>query len=382
MVGVVPSGFRLRLENFQDGPSLNDIYTPVGDYNEPAFYAGRTPVGALKAIGYLKPQVTLEGARQDMDRVSRQLTADYPNANTNVRANLVSLKEAMVGDVRGPLLVLLGAVFFVLLISCVNVSNLLLARSTAREREFAIRAAVGGGQWRIIRQLLTESILLALVGGTMGLILAQFGTAAALATLPHTIPRVEEIGLDFRVLLFTIAVSVVAGCSFGLAPALKLRQSNLAIALKESGRSIATSRSRTQRMFVIAEMALALVLLVSAGLMVRTLVVLWRLDPGFNPHGVMSFSIAPQASLSKENAAAVRAFVRQVHDTIASTPGAQSVSLSVASSPMEDDYDEHFWFAGRPKPAHPGEQPMSLIYVVEPDYLQNVPDLVETRPLF
>jgi predicted permease len=370
VVGVVPSSFRLRVENFQDGPTLNDIYTPIGEYNDPGFYADRAAGWGMKAIGRLKPGVTFEMAREDMDRVSRELTARYPDADSNEKANLVPLKDAMVGDMRGPLLILLGAVFFVLLISCVNVSNLLLARSTSREREFAIRIAVGGGQWRITRQLLTESILLALAGGGMGLLLAQFGTAAALATVPHTMPRAEEIGLDFRVLLFTTVSSILAGALFGLAPALKLRNANLAGALREVGRSIVGSRNRTQRLFVIAEMALALVLLAGAGLMVRTLFALWRLDPGFNPRGVITFSIAPQPSLVNESPAAIRAFLRQVHDELASTPGVKAVSLSSASSPMENDYDWHIWFAGRAKPAHPGELPMSLVYVVEPDYLK------------
>ena len=320
----------------------------------------------------LKPGVTFEVARQDMSRVSRELTAAYPDTDSNETANLVPLREAMVGGVSGPLLVLLVAVFFVLLISCVNVSNLLLARSTARQREFAIRIAVGGGQWRIVRQLLTESIVLALVGGALGLVLSQFGTSGALAIVPKSIPRAEEIGLDFRVLLFTFAASLLAGCAFGLAPALKLRHANLAGALRESGRSITTSHSRTQRAFVIAEMALALVLLVGAGLMVRTLFVLWRLDPGFNPRGVMAFSIAPEDSFTKQNPTAIRASLRQIHDRLATTPGVESVSLSLASSPMEDDYDWHIWFAGRPRPAHPGEMPMSLIYVVEPDYIKTM----------
>lgn len=372
VIGIVPSGFRLRVENFQDGPTVNDVYTPIGEYNDPGFYADRGAGWGMKAIGRLKPGVAFEVAREDMDRVSRQLTANYPDADSNEKANLVPLKEAMVGDMRGPLLILLGAVFFVLLISCVNVSNLLLARSTSREREFAIRVAVGGGQWRITRQLLTESILLAVVGGAIGLLLAQFGTAAALAAVPHTVPRAEEIGLDLRVLLFTTVASVLAGAMFGLAPALKLRNANLAGALRETGRSIAGSRNRTQRLFVIAEVALALVLLVGAGLMVRTLFALWRLDPGFNSRGVITFSIAPQPSLLDESPASIRAFLRQVHDELASSPGVKTLSLSSASSPMEDDYDWHIWFAGRPKPAHPGELPMSLVYVVEPDYLKTL----------
>jgi len=271
---------------------------------------------------------------------------------------------------RGPLLVLLGAVFFVLLIACVNISNLLLARSTAREREFAIRIAVGGGQGRIVRQLLTESILLALVGGLLGLLLAQFGTAAALAAVPHTIPRAEDVQLDLRVLLFNAVASILAGAAFGLAPAMRLRRANLAGALRETGRSIAGSQHRTQRVFVIAEMALALVLLVGAGLMVRTLFTLWQLDPGFQARGVMAFSIAPPDSLTKESAAGVRAFLRRVHESLARTPGVTEATISVASSLMQDDYDWHIWFAGRPKPAHPGDLPMSLIYVVEPEYLK------------
>ncbi len=370
VVGVVPSTFHLRVENFQGDSTVNDIYTPVGQYDEPRFYDDRGAGWGMKAMGRLKPGVPFEAARQDMARVSRELTAKYPEANSNEMSNLVPLKEAMVGDMRGPLLVLLGAVFFVLLISCVNISNLLLARSTAREREFAIRIAVGGGQGRIVRQLLTESILLAIVGGLLGLLLAQFGTVAALAAVPHTIPRAEDVTLDWRVFLFNAVASVLAGAAFGLAPALRLRRTNLAGALRETGRSIAGSHHRTQRAFVIAEMALALVLLVGAGLMVRTLFALWELNPGFQPQGVMAFSIAPQASLIQESPAGVRAFLRRVHECLAGTPGVADATLSMASSPMQDDYDWHIWFAGRPKPAHPGDLPMSLIYVVEPEYLK------------
>lgn len=369
VVGVVPSTFLLRLENFLDGSRPNDIYTPIGEYNEPRFYDDRAAGWGMKAIGKLKPGVTLPVARQDMDLVSRQLGDAFPKIDSNQQANLVPLKEAMVGDTRGPLLLLFGAVLLVLLISCVNVSNLLLARSTFREREFAVRIAVGGGQWRIVRQLLTESVLLALVGGSLGLLLAQFGTAAALAMAPQDLPRVEEIHVDLRVLLFTLATSLLAGAAFGLAPGLKLRGVNLAASLKQAGRSVSLSRSRTQRTFVITEVALALVLTIGAGLMVRSLMILWRLDPGFNPRGVATFSIAPSSSLLKQEPAAIRAFLRHVHQQLAATPGVEAVSLSSASSPMADDYDWTIWFAGRPKPAHLNELPMSLVYVVEPDYL-------------
>lgn len=372
IVGVVPSIFRLRIQNFQRGTSLNDIYTPIGEYNEPQFYANRGAGWGMDAIGRLKPGVTLEAARSDMERVSRELTAAYPDVDSNEHANLVPLREEMVGSMRLPLLVLLGAVTFVLLISCVNVANLLLARSTAREREFAIRLAIGAGQWRIIRQLLTESLLLGAIGGAFGLLLAQFGTDAALAAVPYTVPRAEEIGLDFHVLLFTTVASLAAGTVFGLAPALKMRRANPGMALKEGGRTFAAARSRTQKVFVVVEMALALVLLVGAGLMIRTLFALWRLDPGFNPTGVMTFSISPHPSLSKETPSAIRAFFRQVHEQLASIPGVDSVSLNAAASPMGSDTEWYIWFAGRPKPPHVTDLPMAIAYVVEPDYLKTL----------
>ncbi len=372
IIGVVPSNFHLRIENFQDSTSLNDIYTPVGEYNEPEFYADRGAGWGLKAIGRLKPGVTLEQARQDMDRVSSQLAATYPDVDHNETANLIPLKEEMVGDMRPVLLILLGAVVLVLLISCVNVANLLLARSTSRQREFAIRLAVGAGQMRIVRQLLTESILLALIGGGLGLLLANFGTAAAIAAVPRTIPRAEEVRLDARVLLFTVCVSLAAGLVFGLAPALKTRRAKIAGALKESGRTVAGTRSRTQGIFVVLEIAMALVLLVGAGLMIRTLFVLWGVDPGFNPRGVLTFAISPQPSLQKETPAAIRAFFRQIHDRLVSAPGVKAASLTSGSTPMEDDYDWHFWFAGRPRPQHVTDMPMSLVYVVEPDYLKTL----------
>lgn len=368
VIGVVPASFRLRIQNFQRGTPLNDIYTPIGEFNEPHFYADRGAGWGMDAIGRLKPGVTLEQARGDMDRVSRELTAAYPDFDSNEKANLVPLKEQMVGDMRPVLLVLLGAVVFVLLISCVNVANLLLARSTSRQREFAIRLAVGAGQMRVIRQLLTESILLAPIGGGLGLFIARFGTAAAIAAVPQTVPRAEEIGLDLRVLVFTLFVSLAAGIVFGLAPALKTRRAKIGGDLKESGRTVAGTRSRTQGLFVILEIAMALVLLVGAGLMIRTLFALWRLDPGFNPRGVMSFSISPHAPLSKENPAAIRAFFRQMHDQLASAPGVKAASLSWAASPMGSDTDIYFWLVGRPKPAHLTDLPMTLMYVVEPDY--------------
>ncbi len=365
VIGVVPASFRLRMQNFH---KANDVYTPIGEFNEPHFYADRGTPWGMDVIGRLKPGVTLGQARDDMERVSRQLTAAYPALDSNQKANLIPLKEEMVGNMRPLLLLLLGAVGLVLLIACVNVANLLLARSTSRQREFAIRLAVGAGQMRIVRQLLTESVLLAVLGGGLGLLLAKFVTAAAIAAVPQTLPRAEEIGLDWRVLLFTALLSLAAGLVFGLAPALQTRRANLGAALKESGRSLAGKRSRAQRIFVVLEMAMALVLLVGAGLMVRTLFVLLRVDPGFDPRGVMTFDVSLPAALKQESPAAIRAFFRQMQDKVASAPGVEAASLSWGASPMEGDSERYFGIVGRPKPAHLTDLPMAIAYVVQPEY--------------
>ncbi len=368
VIGVVPSNFRFQYY----GRSHTDIYTPIGEWREPQFYANRVAGWGLAAVGHLKPGVTLGQARSDMDRVARQLAVTYPDVDSNVTTNLIPIKEVLVGDVRPVLLILLAAVGLVLLIACVNVANLLLARSTSRQREFAIRAAVGAGQMRIVRQLLTESTLLALIGGGLGLLIAKFGTAAAIAAMPQSMPRAEEIGLDLRVLLFTVLISIAAGIVFGVAPAVRTRHVDIAGDLKESARTVARSRNRTQSVFVVLEMAMALVLLIGAGLMIRTLFVLWGADPGFDPHNVMTFSVSSPSSLLKENPSAIRAFFRQMHNKLASTPGVQAVSLSYGADPMNGDDELYFWFPGRPRPAHVADLPMALAYIVEPEYLRTL----------
>ena len=370
IVGVVPSSFHLRIQNFQRGGPMNEVYVPVGEYNEPKFYGERGAGWGLDAIGRLKPGVTLEQAREDMNRVSSDLTAAYPDVNSGKKANVLTLKDEMIGDMRPILFVLLGAVAFVLLISCVNVANLLLARSTARQNEFAIRIALGAGQHRVIRQLLTESLLLSLIGGALGLLVAKFGTTAALAAVPRTLPRSEDIGLDPRVLLFTLALSILAGIIFGLMPAWKASQGSVSRQLIESGRALAGVRGSAQSVFVIGELAMALVLLIGAGLMIRTLVGLWGSDPGFNPKNILTLELSGPASYKAGSADSIRSAYRQIHDKLASTPGVESVSFSWGAHPMGSDNEDFFWFIGRPKPANPGDFPMTIEYDVEPDYLK------------
>ena len=372
IIGVIPASFRLNIQNFQTA----DIYEPIGEEIDPQFHQ-RDSFWGTDAIGLLKPGVTLEQAREDMKRVNAGLAAAYPDVNANIKANIVPMKEHIVGQIRPVLLILLGAVGFVLLIACVNVANLLLARSTSRQREFSIRAALGAGQTRIVRQLLIESVFLSVIGGVLGLAIAKWGTVAALAAAPKgsfmpTIPRAEEIGLDFRVVLFTFSVSVLTGIFFGLVPAFRMARKNLGNTLKDTARSISGHRSRIQALFVVGEMAMALVLLVGAGLMLRTLMQLWGLSPGFDPHNVVNFGITPPPSLAKKSPDAIRAGLRQIGSTIRAVPGVDSISLSWGATPMQSDNEKGFITEGQQPTLRQADLPFTLDYVVEPGYLKTM----------
>jgi predicted permease len=327
----------------------------------------RTSLG-MDAVGRLTPGITLEQAKSDMSGVAAHLSEVYPDVDKNSGVTLVSLKENVVGNIRPFLLVLLAAVGFVLLISCANVANLLLARSTGRTRELAVRTALGASPRRLVRQLLTESILLSLAGGALGLFIAAWSTRAAIRVRPEALPRAEEIHLDGRVLLFTLAASVLAGILFGLVPAFKTSRTQIHETLKESGRGGSGARHRTQTIFVAVEMALALVLLVGAGLMVRSLARLWNTDPGFDPRNVVSFNLASSQPFGV-TPAAIRAAYRQLHEAISAVPGVRAVSLTVGSLPMSDDSELPFWTEGEAKPPSQLEMKQSLFYAVQADYL-------------
>jgi putative ABC transport system permease protein len=362
IVGVIPADFHYTGINFQQ----SDVYTPIGQWNDPTFRNRRAGMGTF-AVGRLKPGVTFEQAKSDLEALGRHLAEQYPDVDKDTGIALVPLKQAVVGDIRPTLLVLMAAVGFVLLIACVNVANLSLARSTGRTHEFAIRMALGAGQGRMVRQLLTESLLLALAGGGLGLLLASWGLQGALKALPQALPRAEEVHLDGLVLLFTLAASVLAGILFGLAPALKTSRADLQETLKEGGRGLSGARHRAQRVFVVAEMALALVLLAGAGLMIRSLVKLWSVNPGFDPHNVLTFLISfPSRTESPE---VVRATWRQLHDSLKAVPGVQAASIDASSIPMASESDLPFWLEGQPKPSSQAEMKITLFYIVEPDYL-------------
>ncbi|HZE68239.1 MAG TPA: ABC transporter permease [Pyrinomonadaceae bacterium] len=360
IIGVIPASFNL-VRNI-------DVYVPIGQWNNPALRSRSVALG-LHGIGRLKPGVTIEQAQADLDRVMRNLAAAYPETNRGNGAKLISLEETLVGDIRPILWTLLGAVAFVLLIACVNVSNLMLARSTGRTRDFAIRAALGASQWRLLRQSLIESLLLALVGGGLALVVAGWGTKAALSLLPTMLPRAEEVGLDTRVLIFAVAISLITGILSGLAPALKTSQWHLTETLKEGGRGASSGRGRAQGIFVAVEMALALVLLIGAGLMIRSLTALWNVDPGFRSDNVLTFGLNLPPALQTASPNTVRTALRDLSDKLGSMPGVRAVSFSAGGVPLQGEDDLFFWLEDRPKPASQSEMNMALVYRVEPGYL-------------
>jgi predicted permease len=365
VVGVIPARFHLSLPSFRDG----EIFVPAGQWNNPLLLNRGAGLG-FHGIARLKPGVTVEQARADMDVVSQNLAAAFPDTDKGIGANLKPLKQQMVGYVRPLLLVLLAAVGFVLLIACLNVANLMLARSTVRAREFAIRAALGATQARVVRQLLAESVLLGLTGGATGLLFASLGTRAALATLPSTLPRADQIGLDTHVLIFTAGTAILAGILFGLTPALKMSRGATSETLKEGGRSSTGTRHRAQRVFVVAEMAMALVLLAGAGLMVRSLVRLWQVDPGFDPRHVMSFGLTPPPSVLTASADGIRAHFRELNRRLGAIPGVEAVAQTSGAMPLDSDDEQLFWLEGQAKPAHDNDMNWAIAYIVDPDYLK------------
>lgn len=361
VIGVLPASFNLRAA---------DVFVPIGQWNIPALENRGAALG-LHGIGRIKPGVTFAQAQADLNRVASNLAAAYPDTNKANGAKLIPLRERLLGDVGPTLWTLLGAVGFVLLIACVNVSNLMLARSTGRTREFAIRAALGAGRGRLLRQLLTESTLLALAGGALGLLLAAWGTKSALAALPLAIPRASEVSLDTRVLIFTVLVSLLTGLLSGLAPALKTSEWRLANGLKEGKRS-APSRSRLQSALVAVEMALALVLLVGAGLMVRSLAALWNVDPGFRAENVLTFGLSLPPSMGNASPEAIRAALRELNVRLHATPGLEDAAFTDGTIPLQGENDRFFWRSDQPKPASQSEMNLSLVYVVGSNYLQTM----------
>jgi predicted permease len=358
VIGILPSDFRFR--------GQADVYAPLGQWRSVVLYDRENHPG-LHVVGRLKRGVTMAAAQAEMASIARALAQKYPKTNAGEGATVVGMKDDMVGYIRPTLLLLMGAVGFVLIIACANVANLLLARSSARSREFAIRVALGAGRQRVVRQLLTESVLLALGAALFGLLLASWGTRLVLAAVPDTLPRSQEIGLDPYVLLFTLLVSISTGILFGLAPAFHSSRVNPQDSLKEGARGSGGGRHRAEGLFVVVEVGLAVVLLAGAGLMIQSIWRLWRVDTGFNPHNVLTTQVALSPTVLA-SPAGIRLAYRQLLDRVASIPGVQSASITDLIPLSGDDDEISFWLGKGPQP--PEDQMSSaLYYITTPDYL-------------
>ncbi|HXF39723.1 MAG TPA: ABC transporter permease [Blastocatellia bacterium] len=332
VVGVMPEGFQFPVQN----EPVELWSTIAGEASGEDPMTSHRGAHYMNAIARLKPGVTIEQARADLETIAGRLEQQYPDTNSHRGVFIESALESLVTDVRLALLVILGAVGCVLLIACANVANLLLARARSRHKEMAIRAALGASRLRVMRQLLTESIFLAILGGSIGLLLALWGTSLLVSIIGNDVPRSAEIGIDGRVLGFTLLVSLLTGVVFGLVPALHSSKTDLTESLKEGGRgSTEGSRRNTMRgALVIIEVAIAVVLLAGAGLLIQSLLRLQHVNPGFNPKNVLSFSLGlPEVKYSTQKQID---FFNEIISRIESLPGVQAAS-AVLPLPLGSD---------------------------------------------
>jgi putative ABC transport system permease protein len=360
VVGVMSPGFSILDKSV-------DVWSTVGFAP-----AARTPRGRwIGVIGRVKDGVSMAQAQEDMARVHTELTRRFPDFNSGWTANVVPLRQQLTGEVRPALFVMLGAVGFVLLIACANVGNLVLARATARQRELAVRAALGAARGRLIRQLLAESMLLSLLGAAAGLVLAWSATIALRTTVAERLPiaRLEQVGIDGKVLLFTLAAALVSAFIFGIAPALTSAGVKLTDTLKDGGRSGSAARgARIRSAFVVLEMALALVLLVGAGLLMRSFVTLLRVDPGFDSSRTMTVKVSIP-TLKYTNAAQQQAFFTQLFERLDALPGVTAAG-GTSFLPMNGlGSATGFWVVGKPKPPR-GQDLVTDVRVVTHNYFQ------------
>ena len=348
--------------------SRSDVFYPIGQWDEPSFRIRGYGFGAL-GLAKMKPGVTLKEVRADLDHISKNLAAAYPKEDVELGFTAMSFRDYSVGDMQSTLLLLFGAVGFVLLIACANVANLLLARSTSRKRELAIRVTMGAGRWRVMRQLLTETLVLALLGGGLGLLLAVWGTQAMIAAAPAGLLNAEVTEINLRVLFFTLAISVGTGVLFGILPAWKAARVNVQETLKEGGRGTTGVHQRAQGVLVISEIALALILLTGSGLLIRSLTRVWQVNPGFDPRNVFAFRVRPSPETAKDGAK-TRALYSRLIEGLEGMPGADSVSMVFGNLPLTGDSDIAFWREDRPKPLNITEAPDAMYYGVAPNYLR------------
>jgi putative ABC transport system permease protein len=364
VIGIMPAAFVI------DTPPV-EAWISMGRVRES--FGNRANHAGISVVARLKPGVTLDAARADMDAIAARLAQDYPDTNSNLGVRVESLHESFVGrDLTRALIVLAGAVAFVLLIACANVANLLLSRGAARQREIAVRTALGAGRGRLFRQLLTESVLLAFAGGIAGVLLGSWGLQVLLAATPDNLARVDAVRIDASVLLFSAALTLTTGIIFGVAPALQVSRPDLNETLKEGGRS-GTKGAKAQHVrsaLVVAQVALSLVLLVGAGLMLRSFAELQATSPGLDPTNVVAAGVTlPGARYSDLDAR--RQFIRRVIDRLEATPGVESAATVTPLPLSMNGWQTSFLVEGFPEP-EPGKFPTNDIARITPNYFRTM----------
>jgi predicted permease len=360
VIGVLPPDFHFLADA--------GVIIPLRP-NLPLIYTDRS-VDALAVLARLKSGVTKDQAEAEINTIQQELDRQYPDANRSICVSASSLMQEVLGDVRGTIALLFGAVGLVLLIACSNLANLLLARSTARTREFGVRTALGASRGRMVRQLLTECIVLSLTGGALGVVLAGFGLRALLAALPHSLPRAGNIGLHIPVLLFTAGASVAVGILFGLAPALRCASTDVRSALQSSARGTTSARHRLLGRLVVVQFALTLVLMTGAGLLLRSVQNLWRVNPGFNMQHVISFRVGLSPSLTT-TPDRTRTAWQQLLSRINELPGVEAADLTNIVLLSGGDNGGPFWI-GTSQPPSLQEAPHALYFWTGPDYLKTM----------
>jgi len=376
VVGIAPAGFQY--------PDKTEAWIPpfrlVPALNERMDVTQVRGFGFLAAVALLKPGVSVAQAGSEMETITARLRQQYPDTNNRRFNRVVSLHTHLVGDTSAMLLLLFGAVTFVLLIACANVANLLLASAASRHKEMAIRAALGASRWRVMQQLLTESTILALLGGALGLLLALWGVALMTKLLPQSFPRLAEINMDWRVLGFTLVASVLTGILFGFAPALQISKTDVQQSLKESGRGTAGSmrHHRLRGLLVVVEVALSVVLLAGAGLLFRSFLQLQAVNTGFNAQQVLTVGLAPSGTSYRRDADYI-SFYNQVVQRLGALPGVQAVG-AINTLPLSKGPTAGFRIEGRPL-LTPDKWPGANYRCASPDYFRamNIP-LAAGRP--
>jgi putative ABC transport system permease protein len=359
IVGVLPQDYRFGTQT--------DVFVPIGLKEDSETVRERDNHPGIYAVARLKDGVNFGQAQEEMKGIAAQLAEEYPKANAGNSVTLTPLSEYFVGDIRTSLLMLLAAVGFVLLIACANVANLLLARAASRSREIAVRKAMGASRFRIVRQLLTESVMLAIVGGTVGLLLAMWGVDVLRRASLDLLPTTAEIGLDRTVLLFTFGISILTGVLFGLAPALQASKTDLSESLKEGGRSGAEGgpRNLVRSLLVVIEVALSVMLLVGSGLLVRSFMLLRETDTGFRQENLLTLQLSYRAG--KDEGGKVVNFFRAVEEKVRALPGVEAVAVS-NGVPLLGSSETSFQIEGRP-PAEAGKRPMTVAFWTTPGHL-------------